>query len=204
VARKADAVIVVSQHMKQYLPNQKPIEVLPSGIDFRMFREIPQREARDRLRLPHEERLVLFAGDPDLAGKRYTLAKQAVQLLKSSMEARLVVAWGVPHRDMPLYMNAADALVLTSMAEGSPNVVKEALACNLPVVAVDVGDVAERIAAVEGCKLCGNDRPGTIAKALEDVLRVKQRVSGRRHVSELDEHILTERLIEIYHQVSSE
>src|SRR5256885_8077140 len=89
-------------------------------------------------------------------------------------------------------MNACDALVLTSMQEGSPNVVKEALACNLPVVSVPVGDVAQRLRGVEGCELCADDRPETIAAALERVLRRGQRSAGREAVQDLDEGTLTQ------------
>src|SRR5437870_5388440 len=75
-----------------------------------------------------------------------------------------------PQAPMPDYMAACDALVLTSAQEGSPNAVKESLACDLPVVSVAVGDVAERLQGVAGCELCADDRPETIAAALGPVL----------------------------------
>jgi len=77
-------------------------------------------------------------------------------------------------------MSACDALVFTSMLEGSPNVVKEALACDLPVVSVPVGDVATRLRGVAGCELCADERPETIAAALERVLRRGGRAAGGR------------------------
>src|SRR4051812_3149449 len=98
-------------------------------------------------------------------------------------------------------MNAADCLILTSMIEGSPNVVKEALACDLPVVSVPVGDVHERLRGVEGCEVTADDRPETIAAALERVLRRGGRVEGRAAVRQLDERILTQRVIEVYRSV---
>jgi teichuronic acid biosynthesis glycosyltransferase TuaC len=98
-------------------------------------------------------------------------------------------------------MNACDVLVFTSMQEGSPNVVKEALACNLPVVSVAVADVPERLAAIAGCEVCADDRAETIAAALERVLRLGQRIAGRQSVEELDERRLTQKLIGIYHSV---
>ena len=112
------------------------------------------------------------------------------------------MAWGVPHDDMPYFMSACDALVFTSMQEGSPNVVKEALACNLPVVSVAVGDVADRLHAVAGCELCADERPETIAAALERVLRRGARAGGgRAAVQELDERVLTQRVIDIYRSI---
>jgi glycosyltransferase involved in cell wall biosynthesis len=87
------------------------------------------------------------------------------------------------------------------MQEGSPNSVKEALACNLPVVSVPVGDVPLRLSGVAGCELCADDRVETIAAALERVLRRRDRVDGRSTVRHLDEALLTRRLIGIYRSV---
>ena len=202
VARRADAVIVVSEHMKTELPAGVPAHVIPSGIDFTQFRPIPRDEARRRLALPLDRHLVLFAGSPEWPRKRYALARQAVDLLGHTLPADLIVAWGVPHDDMPYFMSACDALVFTSMQEGSPNVVKEALACDLPVVSVAVGDVADRLPGVAGCELCADERPETIAAALERVLRRGGRAGGgRAAVQELDERVLTQRVIDIYRSI---
>ena len=91
-----------------------------------------------------------------------------------------------------------DALLFVSMYEGSPNVVKEALACNLPVVSVVVGDVAERLRGVTGCVVCDTSDPDQLASALADVLRRGQRTDGRATVRELDEEVLAQKMIEIY------
>jgi len=201
VARRADAVVVVSEHMKAFFRTQAPVAVLPSGIDFQLFRSIPRDEARRQLGWPLDKRLVLFAGNPELPRKRYPLAKAAVDILGQTLPVELIVAWGVPHEDIPLYMSASDALVFTSMQEGSPNVVKEALACDLPVVSVPVGDVSERLQAVRGCELCSDEQPETIAAALERVLRRGQRVAGRVAVQHLAEEAITQQLIEVYRSV---
>lgn len=201
VARRADACIVVSEHMKASLPSSTDAHVIPSGIDFQLFSPIPQDEARKRLGLPAGDRLILFVGRPTQARKRYWLSKRAVEILNQKLEAKLIVAWRVSHTDIPLYMSAADALSFTSMQEGSPNVVKEALACNLPIVAVPVGDVAERIHGVEGCELCADEKPETIAAALERVLRRGQRTSGREAVQNLDEKLIAKSVIDVYQSV---
>ena len=201
VARRADAVIVVSEHMKAQLPPGVPAHVIPSGLDFELFRPIPRDDARRHLGLPLDRTLVLFAGSPEWPRKRYALARQAVDLLGRTLPAELVVAWGAPHADIPYYMCACDALVFTSMLEGSPNVVKEALACDLPVVSVPVGDVATRLRGVAGCELCADERPETIAAALERVLRRGGRAAGRAAVRELDERLLTQRVIDVYRSV---
>jgi teichuronic acid biosynthesis glycosyltransferase TuaC len=201
VAARAEAVIVVSEHMKSQLHRSIQAHVIPSGIDFSFFRRTDKNVARQRLGLPLNEKLVLFVGRPTQARKRCHLAEQAVEILKGSTPARLIVAWRVPHTDIPLYMSACDALVFTSMQEGSPNVVKEALACDLPVVSVAVGDVAERLKGLDGCELCADERPETIAAALGRVLRRNGRIAGRESVKALDENITTARVMNIYKSV---
>jgi glycosyltransferase involved in cell wall biosynthesis len=84
------------------------------------------------------------------------------------------------------------------MQEGSPNVVKEALACDLPIVSVAVGDVKQRIGGIEGCELCTDDSPEMIACALERVLRRGKRVEGRKAVEHLSETSITEQVIQVY------
>jgi teichuronic acid biosynthesis glycosyltransferase TuaC len=198
VASRADAVIVVSEQMKTHLPSSIAAHVIPSGIDFDLFRCMSQEEARLRLGLPLNERLVLFVGRPTQARKRFEISERAVEILNRSLPSKLIIAWGVDHADMPTYMNACDVLVFTSMQEGSPNAVKEALACNLPVVSVPVGDVAMRIQGIEGCQLCADDSPETVAASLEQVLRRGQRSVSRERVKNLDEKIITGQVIRIY------
>jgi len=198
MARRADATIVVSEHMKRYLDDGAPAHVIPSGLDFTLFRCTPREEARRRLGLPLAAHLALFVGNPALARKRYPLARRVVEILNRSLPTQLIVGWGVPHVDMPTLMSACDALLFTSMQEGSPNAVKEALACDLPVVSVAVGDVPVRLRGIEGCELCADDRPETIAAALERVLRRGQRIAGRQAVQQLDENLITQQVLGVY------
>lgn len=201
VARHADAVIVVADHMRHSLNTRAPVHVIPSGLDLDLFRPIPRDEACRQLGFDPRERRVLFVGRQDQARKRYTLARESVDRLNERLAATLIVGWGVPHEKIPVYMSACDALIVTSMQEGSPNVVKEALACNLPVVSVAVGDVPERLLGVDGCEVCADERPETIAAALERVLLRGGRIEGRVAVQHLDERLLTGRVIEIYRSV---
>ncbi|HKO98107.1 MAG TPA: glycosyltransferase [Pyrinomonadaceae bacterium] len=201
VAAHADAVIVVAEHMKSQLHASIDSHVIPSGLDLKLFRPTEKRIARTRLGLPQDEKLVLFVGRTNHGRKRGYLAQQAVEILNKSLTAELIIAWAIPHTDIPLYMSACDVLVFTSMQEGSPNVVKEALACNLPIVSVPVGDVESRIKGVEGCELCSDDNPETIAAALNRALVRGGRINGRETVLGLDENITTEQVMNIYQSV---
>lgn len=203
MARAADEVIVVSERLANRLPNGKPFHVIPSGVDLDVFRPIPRLEARRKLGLSESKSLVLFAASPTNPVKRYQLAQESVMKLEEQFETELVVASKVQYTQMPHYMSACDALVLTSLHEGSPNVVKEALACDLPVVSVDVGDVRERIGSVEGCVLCADDRSENIAAGLAQVLSKNMRLDSRKTVVDLDEKVLTKRVISVYEQAVS-
>lgn len=197
-AGRADAVIVVAEHMKSKLARGVEADVIPSGLNLELFRPMPQAEARRAAGLPLDKKLVLFVGAPDLARKRYGLARDAVTRVAQRMPVELLLGWGVPHARMPLLMNACDALIFTSLQEGSPNAVKEALACNLPVVSVPVGDVADRLQGTEGCELCADDKPDTLAAALERVLKRGTRAASRHTVAHLDERLIAQKVIGVY------
>jgi teichuronic acid biosynthesis glycosyltransferase TuaC len=94
-------------------------------------------------------------------------------------------------------MNAADCLLVTSKTEGSPTVVQEAMACNLPVVTVDVGDVRERLAGVSNCAVVSRC-PLALGVALADVLRSPQRSDGRAHAAALGLDAIAARLTDFY------
>ncbi len=197
VSRVADEVILVSESLARRMP-KRDYHIIPSGIDMDLFRPIAKQEARKKLGLSPNQRLVLFAGSATNPRKRIDLARTVVELVCQEMDAELLVASGVNHDQIPLYMNASDALLLTSLHEGSPNVVKEAMACNLPIVSTNVGDVQERIGNIQGCFISQEDDPETIAKGLLKILKVPERPDLRSHVMDLDENILTQKVIQVY------
>jgi glycosyltransferase involved in cell wall biosynthesis len=195
----ADQVIIVSERVARRLP-KRTYHVIPAGIDLDLFVPMAQRQARVQLGLPRDKRLVLFPASPKNLLKRYELARSAVERVAGEFDCELVVASDVPHKEMPLYMSACDVLLLTSMHEGSPNVVKEALACNVPVVSVDVGDVRERIGSVNGCVVCEEDSPEALGEGLRRVFKQTNRINGRAAVRDLDESLLAQRVVSVYEQ----
>lgn len=124
--------------------------LLPCGIPLEAYAPRPVAPLRARLGWEPGTRYVLFAGAFDNPVKNAALAQAAVALLRGT---KLVELRGYTRAQVADLLYAADALLLTSHSEGSPQVVKEALACGCPLVSVDVGDVAERIAGVPGCFL---------------------------------------------------
>jgi glycosyltransferase involved in cell wall biosynthesis len=106
----------------------------------------------------------------------------------------------VAHDEVPIWLNASDVILLTSLHEGSPNIIKEALACNLPVVSLDVGDVRERIQDVEGCYLALPE-PSDLADKLSLVHEGPCRVTGRTMVQELSLERIALSLKEFYKEL---
>lgn len=200
VATRADEAIVVSARLTQRLPD-RDYHIIPSGLDLNTFVQLNKNKAREALGISLNAKVVMFGGDPRRPEKRYSLAEIAIELLSQQMpDIQFIVPSNVPHPQMPVYLNAADVLLLTSLYEGSPNVIKEALACNLPLVSTNVGDVRERIRNIEGCEVCIDDRPETIAAALSRVLSRGQRIDGRHAVLDLDEKLLTQKVIQVYYR----
>jgi teichuronic acid biosynthesis glycosyltransferase TuaC len=200
-ARFADAVLIVSNEMRKNFPASMPLHMLPTGVDLDSLPSLTREEARNQLGLPLDERLVLFVGSPHNPLKRYARARQAVEVLNQTLPARLILGWGRAHREIIILMHACDVLVVTSLTEGSPTIVKEALACNLPIVSVVVGDVVERLEGIEGCEIVPGDKPETIAAVLERSLRRGGRIRGREAIEQLDEKVLAGKLIGIYRSV---
>jgi glycosyltransferase involved in cell wall biosynthesis len=203
ISRMVDRVIVRSREMKERmrLPNA---EVIPAGIDFELFKPMPKAECRRELNLPPDKKLVLWAGEYRKPVKRYDIVEKAVAVLRQEMpEAELVLATGHPLNMVPLYMNACDVLLLVSNAEGSPNVIKEAMACNLPVVSVPVGDVPEVIGNTEGCFLCSQD-PQDVAEKLKMALHPGKRTDGREKIKRLEIGAVSREIIDLYETLLKE
>jgi glycosyltransferase involved in cell wall biosynthesis len=199
----ATRVIIVSERQRKLLPSGVAAEVIPCGVDLNLFKPMSRADARRRLGLPLKKKLILFAANPFNPIKRYDLGEQAITLLRQRFDVDLVPVFDRPHKTVPLYMNACDVLLVTSKHEGSPSIVKEALACDLPIVSVDVGDVRERIARVKGCVLCDDDSPETISQGVAQVLKNGGRVFGRETVTDLERSLIARRIIDIYQSVVS-
>ena len=110
---------------------------------------------------------------------------------------------GFSRAEVNCWMCAANCLLLTSKSEGSPQVIKEAMACGCPIVSVDVGDVAERTSGVEGCYIVRTREPKDIAQAVLQAIAYEDRTDGREKIIEmgLSNDQVAEHLIEIYKQV---
>jgi glycosyltransferase involved in cell wall biosynthesis len=199
VSRWVDRVIVTSRAVADSL-GRAGVTVIPCGVDLDLFRPIPRDEARHRLGLDPGKRYIVYAGrtGPE---KRLDIIEEAVARLQANdSETRLLLLTEKAHEVVPLYLSAADALVLASDFEGSPTVIKEAMACNLPIVSTDVGDVADLIGDTDGCYLCERT-PEDVADKLQRALSFGSRTEGRKAVQHLSLPAIADRIIEVYGEV---
>jgi glycosyltransferase involved in cell wall biosynthesis len=203
-AERAAGIVVKSQNLLEALPPGVPRArawIVPNGIDLARFRPLDPVACRHELGWDPDRRHVLFPAQPSRPEKRYSLAVAGVQRLEEGgTPVELHALEGVEHGHVPVWLNAAHVVVLTSEYEGSPNAVKEALACDVAVVSVDVGDVRERLDGIAGCFLA-DPTPEDIAEKIRQALAHPVRVRGRKSVSNLALEAVAARLREIYRVV---
>jgi len=206
-ARRFDASIVRNEAMRQALGTDA--RIIPAGVDMEKFKPLSKDETLAHVGWDPETKHVLFPYDPtksyskrtdrknyDLAS---TVADRAADQIDDPLELQTVS--GVPHDEMLYYMNAADALLLTSKLEGSPNTVKEAMACNLPVVSTDVGDVRKRLQDVSPSAVCTTETE--LVDGLVNVLEAGERSNGRVHVEAVSWDRMAENIIQVYNHVTT-
>jgi glycosyltransferase involved in cell wall biosynthesis len=169
--------------------------VIPNGVDLELFRPGDREEACREAGWDSSSVNVLFPSDPGRAEKNYLLAEKAAGRADDS-GMKLRILRDVSRENVVNYLNAADAVLLTSLWEGSPNIIKEAMACNIPVVSTDVGDVREITGETSGCFITGYDAD-EISEALLKAVKCRP-TDGRRHIEHLDAGVVARRLINVY------
>lgn len=192
--------IFVSRRLLDKVAPVKNSVVIPCGINLDDYPVVEKEEARRKMGLQSDTKYVLFAGAFDNPVKNAPLAKEVtervpgVELLELKGYSRLQVA---------LLMQAVDAFLMTSISEGSPQVIKEALACGCPIVSVDVGDVRERIESVSGCSVSSSQDPGQLAGLLQQTVAFQEKTAGRERIlaDELDYRSVAKRLMAIYESI---
>lgn len=197
------AVIVKSAEMRDRVGMPNAI-VVPNGVNMEMFSPKSKVECQKALDWDASKTHVLFPANPTLERKNWPLAEGAVRVLNESGEFNIELhdMVGVPNDQTPFMYNAADAVVLPSFYEGSANAVKEAMACNRPLVTTDMGDCRERMEGCKGCYVAKTydveEFSELLAKALKD-----EKSEGRKRLlaDGIADYQIAERLIKIYESV---
>lgn len=204
LSRSASRTITKSAEMETVLPTsvRKRNSVVPNGVDRELFAPIPRAEARERLGWSAGEHVVLFVGRRQVPRKRFALARLACELAKERVPTlRLHVADEVAPADIPVLMSAADCLLHPAASEGSPNAVKEALACNLPVVATAAGDIPLLLKDVQMSYIC-EATTKALSGSLVECLLNGSRSNGRDATEWLSDDRIAATICHIYDRLN--
>lgn len=193
--------IVKTEGMKKQV-GLKNILVLPNGVDMQMFNPIPQDEAIKMLNWNPVNKHILFAANPSRPEKNFSLAEKAFEQIKEKLETvELHVLKDVSHDQIPVLMNASDCILLTSLWEGSPNVIKEAMACSRPIISSKVGDVVELLKNTPQTYVVPYSIDAIVRSVFEILSSDNNVTNGRENISHLSEEKIANRLIKEYEQI---
>lgn len=195
--------VFVSRQIIEVARPKRKYSLLPCGIDMTELQLMDKQEARQRMNLSSDRHYVLFAGSYDREVKNAPLAKEVVSR-STERNLELLELKGYSHEEVTILMCAADVLLMTSLNEGSPQVIKEAMACGCPIVSVDVGDVYERTEGVEGCYVAESREPQELVELLDRALTFSGKTKGRDRIVNdgLDNKSVASNLMKIYLQVT--
>jgi glycosyltransferase involved in cell wall biosynthesis len=173
--------------------------LIPCGVNLNLFLPGSKEQARRVLGLDPDKKLILFAGSFSIAVKNPDLAKTAISFLP---DAALLELKEYSREQVVLLLNAVDVILMTSFTEGSPQIIKEAMACNCPVVSVPVGDVPELIKNVPGCYLADYNA-NDVAEKIKQTLNFGSRTDGRKRILDLglDGETVAKRILQIYNSL---
>jgi teichuronic acid biosynthesis glycosyltransferase TuaC len=190
--------IVKSVRMYNHLDIKK-VFIIPNGVDTEVFNSMDKRDCQKQLGWDYDKKHILFAANPSRPEKNYALAKEAFSILNNeNIEFHSLI--DVLPKHMPLWMNSADVVFLSSLREGSPNVIKEAMACNRPIVSTDVGDIKEVIENTKGCYLTSFD-PRDIADKINMSISFGKETNGIENIKHLESSVVAKKIINIYIKV---
>ncbi|MEI6852917.1 MAG: glycosyltransferase family 4 protein [Bacteroidota bacterium] len=198
-----NAIISKSENIDKYVYRRKIANVIPNGVRLDQF-QIYEHGFHQELGLNPNKKYVLFLGDQSDARKNVKLCEEAIAVLNDS-NVELLTPYPISHNDVVKYLWSVDVFVLSAFMEGSPNAVKEAMACNCPIVATEVGDVKWVIGDTEGCYIAdfnANDFASKIQMALNFAER-KKRTLGRLRLQELglDADSIAQKIIVLYENI---
>jgi len=206
LAWRADLVAGVSRALfeeedgRPGLPPVPGSAVLPCGPDLRRFGPRPRAEARRQLGLDPEGRYLFFPANPTRPEKRHDRAAE----LAAACDADLLTGGSIEPEQMPLWMNAANAVLVTSDYEGFGMAAIEALACDVPVLSTPVGIAPYALGGIDGCLSSPFDVSIWSAVAKRHLEASDPRVHGAARAATLSASAMAERVIEAYRAVLAE
>tara|TARA_B100000029_G_C17487369_1_gene927809 strand:+ start:166 stop:1110 length:945 start_codon:yes stop_codon:yes gene_type:complete len=197
--------ILVSHKQRRKLLFSCKISVIPCGINLDTFFPIDSNIAKKTLKFVNNKVYILFCSSFDIKVKNYQLAKDAIKIL-SEYEIEIIELKNKSREEVNLLLNACNLLLLTSLSEGSPQIIKEAMACNCPIVATDVGDINEVIENTEGCYITSFDSREVAQKIHKAIQysKTKEKTMGRENVKHFDNKNISNNINNIYQRIGNQ
>jgi teichuronic acid biosynthesis glycosyltransferase TuaC len=183
-------IIVKSKNILKIIPYKNKSQIIPNGVDFEIFK--PDNKSL-------KQNTVLFLANPVDPRKNFRLVKEAIELIDDKY-ITLFNPYPIKHNEFPKFLNNSSVFVLTSYNEGSPNVIKEAMACNVSIVSTDVGDVKDVIGNTEGCFITTFD-PKDVAEKIKQAIEYGNRTTGRNDIQHLESGVIAKKIINLYRKV---
>ena len=207
--KMAAHTIYVAQHIRDMLYlHPRNYTILPCGIDLENLAIVPKAQAQQEMDLPKDKINILFGGAFINERKNAPLAQAAIQLIENSEERRdnktkrkeinLIEMRGYNRHQVAMLLCGCDMLLLPSKNEGSPQVVKEAMACNCPVVATDVADIAHLLHGVKNSYVTTFE-PEDVADKIRRVIESGERSDGLYRIQAL--RLSNPEVAEAIHQI---
>lgn len=187
--------IFVSTVIQKFIYENDRDFIIPCGIDLEIFQPIDMKITRETLNFMPDKKYILFSSGFDNQVKNSPLAFSAVEKIEPKCE--LIELKNKSREEVNLLLNACDVLLLTSFSEGSPQIIKEAMACNCPIVATDVGDIKEVIGNTDGCYITSFNTEDA-AEKIKLALKFNRRTNGREKIQRFDNNLIAKRIFDIY------
>lgn len=211
---RAKHVIYVAQHIYDMVYfKAKNYSIIPCGVSLDDCFLLDKAEARKQLKWGANKKYILFGGVFDNLRKNYPLLRDAVERIGGDIE--IVEMKGLSREQCVLRMNACDVFALPTKNEGSPQALKEAMACNCPIVATDVADIKHLLGGLPGHYVLPNKKGNgawwvgdeysaeELAELLKKALAFEGRTKGRERIVELGytNELVAKKIIEIYTRI---
>lgn len=199
ILKIVDFAITLNERMdnmvKQYCPNTA---IIPCSIDLNYFKPLDRKE--------NKIKKIIFGSSPLREVKDYPLFEKTVNILKNKYNYQIetILFDGISKAQVLKHYQNCDMLLLTSFSEGSPGVIKEAMACNLKIVSTNVGDVAVNLKGMKNAAVATTRTPEELAELCDKCFRnTINGLQGREKLIQLglDDKSITDKLIKIYEKL---
>jgi teichuronic acid biosynthesis glycosyltransferase TuaC len=201
ILKKVDKILILNEQHKRFIKGQvHKSEILRCGVNIEMFKKLNiENKFRDEIN-------VLFPGSPKNPMKNYMLFIKVVEKLQLFLDKKVNVhtLGNLNRQEIVLLLNKVDLVLMTSISEGSPQIIKEAMSCEVPIVSTRVGDINELLQGVANCRIIDGFNEEDFVKPIVEIIQTSQYKSNSRErliESGLDSISTAKKLHKLYYNL---